>query len=88
MSQPPQSNPALRSHVRLNTLVYQSDPARSPFPPSLDADLCSQSDPMRCPTRVCRLKLGFDPAHAGPMIQVVMDVTGVATTCLICQVIL
>ena len=43
---------------------------------------------MRCPTRVCRLKLGFDPAHAGPMIQVVMDVTGVATTCLICQVIL
>lgn len=32
--------------------------------------------------------LGFDPAHAGPMIQVVMDVTGVATTCLIFQLIL
>eukprot|EP00039_Didymoeca_costata_P003548 m.68315 g.68315 ORF g.68315 m.68315 type:complete len:233 (+) comp11958_c0_seq1:280-978(+) len=29
--------------------------------------------------------LGLDPAHAGPSIQVIMDVLGVAITCVVCQ---
>ena len=29
--------------------------------------------------------LGFDPAHAGAMIQVFMDLIGVFTTCAVCQ---
>jgi Mg/Co/Ni transporter MgtE len=32
--------------------------------------------------------VGLDPAHAGPSIQVVMDVMGVAITCLVCRTML
>ena len=32
-------------------------------------------------------RCGLDPAHAGPAIQVVMDVTGVLMTCAICAAI-
>jgi len=32
--------------------------------------------------------LGYDPAHAGPIIQVVMDILGVAITCAICSLML
>lgn len=31
------------------------------------------------------VRLGWDPAHAGPTIQVVMDITGVLLTCTICS---
>lgn len=31
---------------------------------------------------------GFDPAHAGPTIQVLMDLFGVAITCAVCSVLL
>ena len=34
------------------------------------------------------LRLGADPAHAGPTIQVVMDITGVLLTCMICALFL
>ena len=30
-------------------------------------------------------RLGIDPAHAGPTIQVVMDVSGVLLTCVVCS---
>jgi hypothetical protein len=30
-------------------------------------------------------KIGLDPAHAGPMIQVLMDVSGVLITCAVCS---
>jgi hypothetical protein len=30
-------------------------------------------------------QIGLDPAHAGPMIQVVMDVSGVLITCAVCS---
>jgi Mg/Co/Ni transporter MgtE len=30
-------------------------------------------------------KCGLDPAHAGPIIQVIMDVTGVFITCKVCS---
>ena len=30
-------------------------------------------------------KINLDPAHAGPMIQVIMDVTGVFITCKVCS---
>lgn len=33
-------------------------------------------------------RLGADPAHAGTSIQVVMDILGVAITCLTCQAVL
>ena len=33
-------------------------------------------------------KLGLDPANAGTTIQVVMDILGVATTCVTCHFIL
>lgn len=33
-------------------------------------------------------RLRFDPAHAGPIIQVIMDVLGVLVTCVICSMIL
>lgn len=32
--------------------------------------------------------LHFDPAHAGPLIQVCMDILGVALTCVICSMVL
>lgn len=31
---------------------------------------------------------GWDPAHAGPAIQVVMDISGVLITCAVCSVVL
>ena len=33
-------------------------------------------------------RIGLDGAHAGPLIQVVMDIIGVSCTCIICQLIL
>lgn len=33
-------------------------------------------------------KLGRDPAHAGPTIQVVMDILGVWVTCMVCSLML
>jgi Mg/Co/Ni transporter MgtE len=33
-------------------------------------------------------RLKFDPAHAGPIIQVLMDVSGVLCTCAICSLFL
>eukprot|EP00657_Telonema_sp_P-1_P001993 TRINITY_DN14819_c0_g1_i1.p1 TRINITY_DN14819_c0_g1~~TRINITY_DN14819_c0_g1_i1.p1 ORF type:complete len:207 (+),score=32.06 TRINITY_DN14819_c0_g1_i1:278-898(+) len=33
-------------------------------------------------------RLGFDPAHAGATIQVIMDISGVAITCLVCAAML
>ncbi len=30
-------------------------------------------------------RFGFDPAHAGPAIQVLMDITGVFLSCFICN---
>ena len=30
-------------------------------------------------------KINLDPAHAGPMIQVIMDVTGGFITCKVCS---
>lgn len=33
-------------------------------------------------------KAGMDPAHAGPSIQVIMDVMGVAITCIVCKMML
>jgi Mg/Co/Ni transporter MgtE len=30
------------------------------------------------------LRLGTDPAHAGPAVQVIMDIIGVATCCIVC----
>jgi Mg/Co/Ni transporter MgtE len=32
--------------------------------------------------------VGLDPAHAGPSIQVIMDVMGVAITCMVCKTML
>lgn len=34
------------------------------------------------------LRVGIDPIHAGPTIQVVMDIVGVLLTCLVCSLIL
>jgi len=31
---------------------------------------------------------GFDPLHAGAVIQVLMDIWGVIVSCLVCQAIL
>jgi cation transporter-like permease len=33
-------------------------------------------------------RCGFDGAHAGPLIQVVMDISGVWTTCVVCEAVL
>lgn len=33
-------------------------------------------------------RLRIDPAHAGPTIQVVMDISGVLLTCIICSIFL
>jgi len=33
-------------------------------------------------------RFGVDPAHAGPVIQVVMDIIGVTLTCLVCSAVL
>ena len=32
--------------------------------------------------------VGLDPAHAGPIVQVVMDILGVYTTCVVCHTLL
>lgn len=37
---------------------------------------------------VLHQQLSIDPAHSGPIAQVTMDITGVAATCLICQIML
>jgi len=34
------------------------------------------------------LRVGIDPNHAGPTIQVIMDIMGVLTTCLVCSALL
>eukprot|EP00451_Oxyrrhis_marina_P029846 CAMPEP_0204375972 /NCGR_PEP_ID=MMETSP0469-20131031/49683_1 /ASSEMBLY_ACC=CAM_ASM_000384 /TAXON_ID=2969 /ORGANISM="Oxyrrhis marina" /LENGTH=70 /DNA_ID=CAMNT_0051366751 /DNA_START=57 /DNA_END=269 /DNA_ORIENTATION=+ len=34
------------------------------------------------------LRVGVDPAHAGAAIQVLMDISGVTITCVVCSVIL